>query len=694
MKLATFFVAATSTVQANWDKCEEVFKCGENESPWDNDCFVSSSHPAGPNTYHTNVEYNNFDLNDRFMTNSAVWIVVNEGAEFDHTETTLDGACNTGLTEDQHFCWDIRRRGLRQYKFNRGSNFANTQLDMVHISMRNKFTAETDPSSVVAERMVICDGDVHSFPLDPVVKPECCNSYIQSRLGDEFGQEVAWKKTDMTNRGQAIYQNTDGDFLTVAKIDANEEWIVSSKSVPTSYSDVKFLSGQSDKCPDEIFRNWSDQKSLFSCNPCDKRIRPCQAWDDPASTDCYTWDVSYSGNNKYHGVMTYPFLSQTKYQEENYSVWMNFDQTFSKMDLVPEDECESGETKQCWMRNINGKRFFQFTRGQDAETAVLDSADITVDVQMTIQLLGHDLGLDAVYICESNQHSPPMHDAEKQPVWHLIPEDPAPEPPTCSIDLIDGATMNVDDLIAGGMKKGKAARTVKFWADNVIGKFKELYAKSQYDSCKYDGEFFCHDLRLPSDNYRGMYDWALALFAERLGACGGYRQLDKKLQRWGKMVNIAEPVLDGYDCPRKCHHTSFHKYLLPRIDFATENSGFTKKSYKNKYKYFYTKWMSIIQNEYRESEQCQASVGARDTFDCLTVCLATSTGAQMGFYFARLGDSVRGREGCANSETPPNKEPQVTKQMDGLNNWLTMVLSSDSDDRSADFWLPKWAENL
>ena len=59
-----------------------------------------------------------------------------------------------------------------------------------------------------------------------------------------------------------------------------------------------------------------------------------------------------------------------------------------------------------------------------------------------------------------------------------------------------------------------------------------------------------------------------------------------------------------------------------------------------KFKYFYTKWMSIIQNEYRESEQCQASVGSQDTFDCLTVCVATDANRLMSFYFARLGDSI------------------------------------------------------
>ena len=49
--------------------------------------------------------------------------------------------------------------------------------------------------------------------------------------------------------------------------------------------------------------------------------------------------------------------------------------------------------------------------------------------------------------------------------------------------------------------------------------------------------------------------------------------------------------------------------------------------------------MTIMQNEYRESEQCQESV-TNDDFDCLTVCLAKSPAELMSFYFARLGDSV------------------------------------------------------
>ena len=242
---------------------------------------------------------------------------------------------------------------------------------------------------------------------------------------------------------------------------------------------------------------------------------------------------------------------------------------------------------------------------------------------------------ERMLICDGDLHSFPSGDPPTD-------EPPTTEPPaTCTIDDIDAA-MDAQDLIDAGMKKGKAARTVKFWAEQIIGKFKDHYNNSKFESCRHAGEFDCDALKMPSNDHREMFDWANALFAERLGACGGYRQLDKKLQKWAQLVNLGEPELKGSDCPDRCHHTDFQYYLLPRINYATENSGFTKKSHKNKFKYFYTKWMSIIQNEYRESEECQASVAVsnQQTFNCLTVCLATDTESLMGFYFARLGDSV------------------------------------------------------
>ena len=338
-------------------------------------------------------------------------------------------------------------------------------------------------------------------------------------------------------------------------------------------------------------------------------------------------------------------MEQTSYHNAQKSVWINYVQGGpSRNQVTPDPEC-AGEFGECWMRNQNGARFLQFTRGSNPNRPdyKLDTADIDMDIQMGAVQLGHDIPLDAVYLCNANQHSPPVHAWDNvEPHAHLLPLPPASEPSVCSIDKLNEVTMNKDDLIAAGEKPGKAQRIVNFWNTQIINKFKTLYNKSQYSSCRYAGDFFCHELAPASSDYRDMYDWAQALFNERLGACGGYRQLDRKLQRWGNFVKLDAPVLEGTDCPRRCHHSSFHKYILPRIDYATQNGGFTKNSHKNKFKFTYTKWMTIMQNEYRESEQCQESV-VNDDFDCLTVCLAKSPSELMSFYFARLGDSVLGK---------------------------------------------------
>ena len=414
-------------------------------------------------------------------------------------------------------------------------------------------------------------------------------------------------------------------------------------------------------------------------------------------------------------------MEQTSYHNAQKSVWINFAQGGpSRNQVTPDPEC-AGETGGCWMRNQNGARFLQFTRGSNPNRPdyKLDSADIDMDIQMRAIPLGHEIPLDAVYLCNANQHSPPIHWDNVEPHAHLLPLPPASEPSVCSIDKLNEVTMNKDDLIAAGEKPGKAQRIVNFWNTQIINKFKTLYEKSQYSSCRYVRDFFCHEVAPPSSDYRDMYDWAQALFNERLGACGGYRQLDKKLQRWGKLVNIDDPVLESTDCPSVCHHSDFHKYLLPRIDYATENGGFTKTSHKNKFKYTYIKFMTIMQNEYRKSEECQESVGINDDIACQTVCLAKSPAELMGFYFARLGDSILrkfshllykifeasprkcvitllfiGRPGCENAKyTPPRKSP-LEKQMDGMNNWLSILDLSNADERSAGFWLPKWAADL
>merc|ERR1712176_972067 len=318
----------------------------------------------------------------------------------------------------------------------------------------------------------------------------------------------------------------------------------------------------------------------MKCNKCDKRLRPCEAWDDPINTDCYVWETSSENAPSYRGTLTDPFLGRTQYYQANKSVWVNFVDRFSKESLTVENACEANQNEFCWLKNKNGPAFFQFTRGQDAFTSKLDFVGITMHHTFSQNKLGHVWPLDAVYICDAVNFSPPEV---------TLPLPPASEPSVCDLDTIDDVTMSADDLIAGGMKKGKANRVVRFWNTQIIKKFKDLYERSQYSSCKYDGDFLCHEMKPKSSSHRDMYDWALNLGVERLGACGGIRQFEKKLQRWGALVNLAPPTLEPEDCPPRCDHSEFHKYILPRIDVAIQNEKFTKQSHKNKFKYFYIK---------------------------------------------------------------------------------------------------------
>ena len=143
------------------------------------------------------------------MTNSAVWIVMEDGADFDAGETALDNACG----EDQmSHCWTINRRGQYDYKFDRGQDWSQTVLEMVRIGFLNKW--DEDPGEVVAARMVICDADLHGFPIKPTPAPEpeplvCCDQMYQGN----YPNWIHWQKTELTNAKNPVYQNGDGDFM-------------------------------------------------------------------------------------------------------------------------------------------------------------------------------------------------------------------------------------------------------------------------------------------------------------------------------------------------------------------------------------------------------------------------------------------------------------------------------------------------
>ena len=335
--------------------------------------------------------------------------------------------------------------------------------------------------------------------------------------------------------------------------------------------------------------------------------------------------------------MTYPFLSKTRYHNARKAVWVSFEDEIGRNDLIVDDECEHGQNEDCWKKD-GGMGSFKFTRWDRSYlTSTLDDVDITVHVDRAKPAIGHEfLEIEWVYLCEAPEGSEPAYPQ---------PEPETPEPPTCELSSIDDVKMDVDDLIANhGMPKGKAKRVERFWRNNVIGQFKKRFTDSKNDQCKVSTQFLCHKLKPESSSFRDTFDWALNLGVVRFGACGGFKQFEKKIVKWSKMVELSAPVLEYEDCPSRCQHDSFQKYLLPRLYAAIENteephnSFFTTQSHKNKFKYLYIKLMSTIQNDVRNFPACREAQNDSG-FACMTICTLNEVDHLTNWWEARLGDS-------------------------------------------------------
>ena len=335
--------------------------------------------------------------------------------------------------------------------------------------------------------------------------------------------------------------------------------------------------------------------------------------------------------------MRYPFLSKTRYHNARKAVWVSFEDEIGRDDLIVDDECEHGQNEDCWKKD-GGMGSFKFTRWDRSYlTSTLDDVDIKVHVDRAKPAIGHEfLEIEWVYLCEAPEGSEPAYPQ---------PEPETPEPPICELSSIDDVKMDVDDLIANhGMPKGKAKRVERFWRNNVIGQFKKRFTDSKNDQCKVSTQFLCYKLKPESSSFRDTFDWALNLGVERFGACGGFKQFEKKLVKWSKMVELSAPVLEYEDCPSRCQHDSFQKYLLPRLYAAIENtekphnSFLTKQSHKNKFKYLYIKLMSIIQNDVRNFPACREAQNDSG-FACMTICTLNEIDHLTNWWEARLGDS-------------------------------------------------------
>merc|ERR1712176_1040407 len=125
------------------------------------------------------------------------------------------------------------------------------------------------------------------------------------------------------------------------------------------------------------------------------------------------------------------------------------------------------------------------------------------------------------------------------------------------------------------------------------------------------------------------------------------------------------------------------------IDHAAENFGFTKVAHKNKFKYMYTKFMTIVQNEYRNNSKCQENPQVGHDFACLTVCTLKTVEDLMGFYTARTNDSILGKDGCPNSAYEDSRKVPFIKRMNGLQAWLSSYGNEEFKGK-----LPQWAVNF
>ena len=224
MRLTAILIGAVSTVQAGqWDKCEEIRKCncvpGVHcpETPFDGDCWMSTGSERSSNgepsgKWTGNILYHKIKDHPRYNTNSAIWLVIDhfEGSYIDNECVGNDGGNN---------CWRVIGKGHNLKKIMRGIDHRSTQLNNADIRWNAEFD-DGAPGSMIADRFIICDADVHSFDVDepkPTPPPpsgqwdkceeiELCNTSTM----DLMFQPAGWTSTDMLyNRVACFYQQTN-----------------------------------------------------------------------------------------------------------------------------------------------------------------------------------------------------------------------------------------------------------------------------------------------------------------------------------------------------------------------------------------------------------------------------------------------------------------------------------------------------
>ena len=214
MRLTANLIAAVSiAVQASdqWNKCEEIRKCDCDatqckEDGWSADCWMSTGQerfsngePSGK--WVGNIQYTKLRNHPRYNTNSAIWLVIDhfDGSFIDDECVEDDGRSN---------CWRAIMKGRDLFKIYRGMDFTSTQLNSGEIRWSAEFGKGTEfkNGSMIADRFIICDADVHSFDVTepkPTPAPTPSGQWdkceeIEVCFGkDAFVQPAAWTSTNM-----------------------------------------------------------------------------------------------------------------------------------------------------------------------------------------------------------------------------------------------------------------------------------------------------------------------------------------------------------------------------------------------------------------------------------------------------------------------------------------------------------------
>ena len=161
-----------------WEKCVEIPEC---DAPWEPAGWTSTDQffhrvacfepRAMDGSGSIRIRQSEFEKTRRFNSNSAIWILGYEDEDKAFKSDTIVDQCEINQEEG---CWRAIGKGERLYKVMRGMSYTTTKLDTAVIKVEG-----------AAERMIICNADLHSFDvmepnygIDPPLKNKDCSTGI------------------------------------------------------------------------------------------------------------------------------------------------------------------------------------------------------------------------------------------------------------------------------------------------------------------------------------------------------------------------------------------------------------------------------------------------------------------------------------------------------------------------------------